>query len=124
MIELLKGFPDNVVAVSGKGRITKSDYDTVLIPAVEVALKLHEKVRLYYELEPDFDGYEAAAAWEDFKVGMEHLTRWERVALVTDVEWIKYAMQIFCFMMPGNMRIFPISEAEKARSWIETPQES
>ena len=44
MIELLKGFPDNVVAVSGKGRIAKNDYDTVLVPAVDKALKAHEKV--------------------------------------------------------------------------------
>jgi hypothetical protein len=27
---------------------------------------------------------------EDFKFGMEHITRWERVAVVTDVEWIGY----------------------------------
>ncbi|MGD8479851.1 MAG: STAS/SEC14 domain-containing protein [Methyloceanibacter sp.] len=124
MIELLKGFPDNVVAVSGKGQITKSDYDRVLIPAVETALKEHEKLGLYYELGSDFGGYEAAAAWEDFKVGMEHLTRWERVAVVTDVEWIKYTMQIFSFMMPGDMRVFPVSEAEKARAWIKMPQQS
>jgi len=118
MIELLKGFPDNVVAVSGKGRITKSDYDTVLIPAVEAALKTHEKVRLYYEIGPDFGGYDPAAAWEDLKLGMKHFTRWERVAVVTDVDWIKHTMQIFSFIMPGDMRVFPTAEAKNARVWM------
>jgi len=38
---LLTGFPDNGVGVSGKGRITKKDYDTALIPRVGSArLKL------------------------------------------------------------------------------------
>lgn len=118
MIELLKGFPDNVVAVSGKGRITKGDYETVIIPAVDRALQDHGKVSLYYEIGPKFEGYDSSAAWEDFKVGMEHLSRWERVAVVTDVDWIKHTMQLFNFFMPGDMRVFPLSEADKAREWV------
>jgi hypothetical protein len=27
-------------------------------------------------------------------------------------------MQLFSFMMPGDMRVFPLSEADKARAWI------
>jgi len=118
MIELLEGFPDNVIAVSCKGRITKNDYDTVLVPTVEKALKAHEKVRLYYEAGPDFAGIDAAAAWEDFKVGMGHFSRWERVAVVTNVDWIKHTMRIFSFLMPGDMRVFPMAEAGPARAWI------
>ena len=118
MIELISGFPDNVVAVSGKGRITKQDYDTVLVPAVEEALKAHDKVRLYYEIGPSFGGFDPAAAWEDFKVGMEHLTRWQRVAVVTDVDWIKHTMQLFSFIMPGDIRVFSMVEAELARAWL------
>ena len=76
MIELLKGFPETVVALRGTGHITKSDYETVLIPAVEAALKVRDKVRLYYEIGPDFGGYDPGAAWEDFKVGVKHFTRW------------------------------------------------
>jgi hypothetical protein len=49
---------------------------------------------------------------------MEHLTRWERVAVVTDVEWIKQTMRFFSFLMPGAMRVFPTSEAAQARAWI------
>lgn len=60
----------------------------------------------------------ASAAWEDFKVGMEHFLRWERVAVVTDVEWIKHTMRIFSFVMPADMRVFPVAEATKARAWI------
>ena len=58
MIELLKGFPDNTIAAASRGQVTKRDYDTVLVPAVEKALKAHEKVRLYYEIGADFIGIE------------------------------------------------------------------
>jgi len=118
MIELLKGFPDNVVAIACHGEVTKKDYDEALIPAVEKALKAHDKVRLLYEVGPDFTSYDAGAAWEDFKVGMEHYSRWERVAVITDVEWIKLAMRLFSVFLPGAMRVYPSAEAAKARLWI------
>jgi hypothetical protein len=118
MIERLTGFPDNVVAFVCKGRVTRADYDTILVPTVVDALKKHDKVRLYYETAPDFAGIDPGAVWEDFKVGMEHLTRWQRVAVVTNIEWIKHTMRFFSFMMPAAMKIFPNSEAAQAREWI------
>ena len=33
----------------------------------------------------DFAGIDADAVVEDFKIGMQHLTRWEKAAVVTDV---------------------------------------
>ena len=118
MIELLRDVPDNVVAVVCKGRVTKADYDTVLVPAVDEALEKHGKLRLYYETASDFGGIDPGAVWEDFKTGMEHLTRWERIAVVTDVDWIRHTMQFFSFMMPGEMQTFPLAQAEQARMWI------
>ncbi len=118
MIEHLPNFPAGVLAFVCKGRVTKADYDTVLVPAVMQALKSHGKLRLYYETAGDFTGIDAGAMWEDFKVGMEHLTRWERVAVVTDVEWIGQTMRFFSFLMPGAMKLFPTSEAAQAREWI------
>jgi SpoIIAA-like len=122
MIEQLKSFPDNVLGFVCKGRVTKADYDAVLVPAVLNALKKQDKVRLYYETAADFAGIAPGAIWEDFKVGMEHLTRWERVAVVTDVEWIKHTMLFFSFLMPGAMKAFSTSEAAQAREWIVAAQ--
>ena len=118
MIEQLKDFPENVLAFVCHGHISKADYEAVLIPAVEKALKKQDKVRLYYETAPDFAGIDAGAMWDDFKVGMEHLTRWEQVAIVTDVEWIKHTLRFFSFLMPGSAKIFPTAEAPQARAWI------
>lgn len=118
MIELLPNFPDNVVAIVCDGRVTGADYDSVFVPAVENALKNHEKVSVYYEIAPEFSGFDPGAMFEDFKVGMGHLTRWERIALVTDVEWIRRATQLFSFITPGEMKLFPTSQAKEARAWI------
>jgi len=118
MIQQLPDFPDNVLAIVATGRVTRQDYETVVVPAVEQALKTHGKMRLYYEIASGFTGFDAGAMWEDFKVGMEHLTRWERIAVVTDVDWIRQTMQLFSFLMPAQTKAFRRSEAAQARAWI------
>jgi hypothetical protein len=118
MIEKLAGLPENVVGFVAKGRVTKKDYDDILIPAVEETLRHHAKIRCYYELGADFAGMDAGAFWEDFRVGVGHLTRWEKVAVVTDVPWIRHAVNIFRFLMPSEIKLFDVSQTAEARSWI------
>ena len=118
MIEILADFPDNVLAASAHGFVTKRDYQDILVPRVELTLKRHPKIRCYYELGREFSSMEAGAMWEDFKIGVEHLSRWERVAVVTDVDWIRHAVNVFRFLMPGKVRVFAVSEAAAAREWI------
>jgi len=118
MLKLLEGFPDDVIAVTARGRVTGADYDKVMIPAVERALRGHDKVRCYYELGREFEAFDLKSAWKDFVIGVEHLPRWERMAVVTDVEWIRYAMRAFGFVMPGELRVFATGQASEARDWI------
>src|SRR5579872_587050 len=117
MIQVLTDFPDNAVAASASG-ITRHDYQECLVSQVELALKRHPKIRCYYELGPQFSRVEPGAMWEDFKVEIEHLSRWERVSVVSDVDWIKDAVNAFRFLMPGEVRVFATSEAAAAREWI------
>ena len=118
MIEILDGFPDNVVAVACKGHVMRDDYETTLIPRVERALEHHEKVRLYYEVGADFEGIDPGAVWADTKLGIEHFLRWERVAVVTDVDWIGHAVRAFGFLMPAEVKVFPTAEMPTARDWV------
>lgn len=118
MIEVLKGFPENVAAYVCHGHVSKADYDTVLMPDVSDRLSRNEKLRLYYEVDPDFAGIDPGAIWEDTKVGLSHFLRWERFAVVTDVEWMRHSVKLFGFLMPGELRVFPLADAAQAREWI------
>jgi hypothetical protein len=69
VIEALKDFPDNVIAIACHGHVTKADYETVLIPDIEDKLSRHKKVRIYCEIAPDYVGLDPGAVWEDTKVG-------------------------------------------------------
>ena len=114
MIEIIKGLPNNVVGIAVEGRVTKKDCYDVLIPAMEKSLKRHDKIRLYYELNSRFPG----AAWDDLNVGIEHVPPCERVAIVTDVAWIRYTVKALRFLIPGEIRVFATVEAPEGRAWI------
>ena len=118
MIEALTGFADDVAAFACHGHVTKADYETVLIPDVEKRLQQHDKVSLYYEVASDFEGFDPGAMWEDTKVGISHFLRWQRMAVVTDVDWMKHSIKAFGFLMPGQLRVFSLADADEARSWI------
>ena len=60
MIELIHGLPRNVVGITTRGRVTREDWDDVLLPAMDEALRRHEKVRLYYEIASRYPG----AGWD------------------------------------------------------------
>jgi hypothetical protein len=118
MIEILKDFPDNVIALSCRGQVTKEDYGEILVPAIHEALKRRGKIRLLYQTSVDFTGYDPGAIWEDLKIGVEHPSRWERVAVVTDEDWIVRMMRLFSFLMPCPVKLFPLSATAQAHAWI------
>jgi SpoIIAA-like len=114
MIEIIKGLPKNVVGIAVNGRVTKKDCDDVLMPAMNISLKRHDKIRLYYELNSRFPG----ASWDDLNVGMEHIPQCERVAIVTDVGWIRYTVKALRFLIPGEIKVFATVQASEGRAWI------
>jgi SpoIIAA-like len=114
MIEIIKGLPNNVVGIAVEGRVTKKDCYDVLMPAMEKSLKRNDKIRLYYELNSRFPG----AAWDDLNVGIEHIAPCERVAIVTDVGWIRYTVKALRFSIPGEIQVFATVQASEGRAWI------
>jgi hypothetical protein len=114
MIEMIDGLPDNVVGIIAKGRVTNNDCDKILKPAMESTLKRHDKVRLYYEIGCRFPG----AAWEDLRIGIDHIPQWERIAVVTDVGWVRHTVNALRFLMASEVRVFTSFQAPEGRAWI------
>ena len=118
MIEKLSDLPDNVLGFTAKGTVTAKDYESVIIPAVEDLFSRKEKVRILYHLGDDLTGFQSAAMWDDTKLGMKHLSGWERVAVVSDIEWIRATIKIFKLVIPGHVQVFHNNELAEAKRWI------
>jgi hypothetical protein len=109
--------PENVLAFRAVGKIEKADYEGVLEPAVDALIAAHGEVRFVYVLGPEFDGYSTGAGWEDAKLGIGHLSKWKRIAVVTDHDWIRHATSMFGWMVPGEMKTFDVAEEGAAIEW-------
>ena len=120
MLEQITDLPANVIGFVAKGKLTSDDYAKVLIPAVDQLLEDHEKVRLLYVLGGDFDGVTAGAIWDDTRVGFAHITRWEKIAVVTNKDWLRHSVDIFGYLIPGDVKAFTTTEEAAARAWVTT----
>lgn len=121
MIDIMTDLPDHVLGLRAQGEVSADDYRKVLVPELEKKLTQHARVRLLYVIGESFDEYTPGAAWEDAKVGMFHLTAFERTAIVTDVEWVEKITKAFGFAMPGQVRVFGGDALQEAREWVCEP---
>jgi hypothetical protein len=118
LLERITDLPDSVLGFKASGELTGDDYRSVLVPAMEEMLGRQEKLRLFYVLGDDVTGFSAGAAWQDTKVGMAHITKWEKVAVVSDKEWLRHSVNISGYLIPGEIKAYSIAEEGDARAWI------
>lgn len=122
MIEQIQGLPPGTLGFRASGQVTAADYERVLVPDIEAAFALNRKLRLLYHVGPDFTGFDPGAMWDDAMLGFRHFSGWDRVALVTDVPWLRIASTAMGFVVPVEFRLFSNAELVLAIDWIREPK--
>jgi hypothetical protein len=117
MIEVLGNMPIGTIGFRATGKVTKEDYEGVLVPAVTKAME-EGAVRLLYVLDDDFESYSPGAMWSDTRLWAGHRHAWERVAVATDVDWVENAVKAFGWLIPGKIRVFDDDEIDRAKLWL------
>jgi SpoIIAA-like len=88
-----------------------------MIQPIHATLERGEKLNIYFELADDFDGLDLGALLQDVKaagsVGLKHRSSWQRMALVTDKDWVRRGASAFDWLAPGELRLFELPEREK-----------
>jgi hypothetical protein len=121
MIEQILDMPPGTLGFTAKGRVTADDYESVIVPDIEAAFALNRKVRILYHVGDAFEGFDAGALWDDAKLGLRHFSGWDRVALVTDVPWLRTLVKALGFVVPAQLRLFANTEFALAKAWISEP---
>ncbi len=116
MIKELSDLPTSVIGFEAGGKLQAEDYRDVILPALQRAAEAGE-VRFVIVI-PDFDGMSGGALWQDLKLGVEHLRAWKRIALVTDIEWMRHMTALFGWMTPGETKVFALAERQQAIAWV------
>jgi hypothetical protein len=117
MLHLLPRMPPGTVGVEVVGNVSEEDYRQVLAPALAEALQRRE-VRLLYVLGKDFDSFSARGTSETTKLWAKHLKDWERVAVVSDADWLENTAGLVSRLVPGQVKVFETDEIDEAKAWL------
>jgi hypothetical protein len=52
------------------------------------------------------------------KFGLTEHIHWDRVAFVTDVDWMRHASAAFGWMVPGKFKVFSVADLDAAKAWV------
>jgi hypothetical protein len=118
LIKPLTDLPDGVIGFEVSGEIRPEDFRDVVLTAINRAAE-KGKIRLLIVI-PEWEGMSGGAMWEDLKAGVNHFTDWKRIALVSDVDWMKNLASVFGWMTPGEVKNFPLSQRDDAIRWVAT----
>jgi hypothetical protein len=103
------------ITLTLNGTLTHEDY-TILIPMIENSVKLVENPKINMLLDArKFTGWEAQAAWDDFKFGMEFREIFSKIAIVGTKTWQEYLAKMGNWFIDGEVRFF--DEIEEAKQW-------
>jgi stage II sporulation SpoAA-like protein len=120
MVERIDDMPAGTIGFRASGKLTREDYREVLEPVLRKAAESGE-IRMLFTL-TDFEGLEPAAWFDDIKTGLGtgigHHAAWKRSAIVTDVDWVGKAFQLFAWMTPGEVKVYGLEELKEAKGWV------
>jgi hypothetical protein len=121
MLEKLES-PASVLAVEVVGKLEKADYETVLRPAIDAQIKDAGEIRSVWVFGEKYQGLTAGAVGSDATLYLgelvhRDLSKWKRCAVVTDKDWLRHSIEIFRFMMPGEVELFDVTQTQAAIDW-------
>ena len=119
MITVLNGFPDNALGVDYIGHVTAEDYGSVLVPEIEKRLKRFGGVRLLVRFGSEFESLAPSAVWSDTKLGLSHWSEFSRIAVVSDIDWVRQSAKLFSPLLRGQVHVFSNDELDEAKHWIK-----
>jgi hypothetical protein len=121
MVELLTDFPPHVAAYTAKGAVSKEEYEEVVMKRVNEVAKQFGRINFLVKLETGFGNYSIGAFLRYVKISFDHFFKWQRMAIVTDEDWVR---QIYRFLSPfvhGKVRGYKLRDYEQAKEWVSGP---
>jgi hypothetical protein len=122
MLKRIVDMPPGTIGFEAIGKVDDDDFEDAVAPALRRVIAEGRKVRLLYLLGPRLGEYEGDALKEEVKFAAHHPTAYERVAVVSDEEWLRPALRVLSVLVPGQLRGFAVADLNAAKSWVAAGQ--
>jgi hypothetical protein len=117
MIHFLENLPTNMVGFKATGEITENDFTDIVMPKVKALIDKTDKLNYLLVLDTSVKNFTIGAWMHDAMMGIKHLTKWNRAAIVSDVEAIRNFTNFFSYLMPGEFKGFEHKDLQLAIDW-------
>jgi hypothetical protein len=118
MIERDLDVPPGVDAVRVSGTVTRRDFEDVVGPLLDAAVREGRRLRILSVIDGSFSGMTPGAVVEDLRAGVVVLRHLAGCAVVSDLSWIRSTIRFATFFLPGRFRVFPEAERDAALRWL------
>jgi len=116
MIKAIANMPGGTNGLPASDKVSGEDCHDVPAPTMNAGME-QGNVRLMYVLGDEAD-YKPGAVLADTKMLFKNLKGWERVAVVSDADWLGNAVKAFGWLMPGEVQVFEPDDVRDAKQWL------
>ena len=118
MINFISDLPENIVGVKVSGDVTKKEYEDDFTPEIEKRLSGKKEIIYLVLLTANLSNIEIGVWWDDFKLAVEHIGHWKKVAIISNQKMINKLVNIMGFILPGKHKGFSLDDYDEAVTWL------
>jgi hypothetical protein len=119
MLRRITDMPPGTLGFEAVGEVEDDDWEEAVEPVLRNEIASGQKVRLLYLLGSEAREVEGDAMKADTGFRARHATSFERVAVVSDEDWMRPAVRALSMLLPGHARAFPVHELDAAKAWLQ-----
>ncbi len=98
------------------GKLTHQDYQTIT-PMIDSALAGVTDPQINALIDgTELEGWEARAAWDDFKLGVKHGREFTKIAILGNKKWQQVAAKVGSWFVSGEVKYF--DDKTEALGWV------
>ena len=118
MLRRMTEMPTGTIGFEAIGEVEDDDWEEAVEPVLRREIAAGGKLRLLYLLGPEARDVEGDAMKADTGFRARHAKSFERVAVVSDEDWMRPAVRALSVLLPGQAKAFPVRDLEAAKAWL------
>ena len=118
MLRRMTDMPAGTIGFEAIGEVEDDDWEETVEPVLRREIAEGRDLRLLYLLGPEAKEVEGDAMKADTGFRARHATAFERVAVVSDEDWMRPALRALSFLLPGKAKGFRVRDLQAAKTWL------
>ncbi|HME03283.1 MAG TPA: STAS/SEC14 domain-containing protein [Solirubrobacteraceae bacterium] len=118
MLRRMTDMPAGTIGFEAVGEVEDDDWEETVEPVLRQEIAAGRDVRLLYLIGAGAHEVEGDAMSADTGFRVRHATSYERVAVVSDEDWMRPALRALSFLLPGKARGFRVRDLAEAKAWL------